>query len=102
MREVQDSGENNIITKSNNKNIIVPMKNFIENGRQTDPSGSSPDWLWAWFSVNMFNYDHQIVIITNTEGNGVLTTSDCIKLFLSWIYVKSSWFEVIILLVSEE
>lgn len=52
------------------------MKNLIENGKRTDPKGSNPYWYWLDFPVNMFNCDLQIMIITKTEVNVVLTTSE--------------------------
>lgn len=57
------------------------MKNLIENGRRTDPKGSNPYWCWLDFPVNMFNCDLQIMIITKTEVNAVLITSDLSNYF---------------------
>lgn len=57
------------------------MKNLIEKSRQTDPKGSNPYWFWLDVPVNMFNCDLQIMIITKTEVNAVLTTSDLSNYF---------------------
>lgn len=37
MWKAQGHGQNSIISKSNNKNVIFSMKNFIENDGQADP-----------------------------------------------------------------
>ena len=40
--EAHGSGSRRAISRSNSKKVIATRKNFIENGRRADPSGSNP------------------------------------------------------------
>lgn len=46
----QGKGRSNAISRSNRRNVIATKKNFIENGKRAEPTGSKPHSYGLVFS----------------------------------------------------